>query len=74
MEFSKIFQPPKLHSLYIGLLKNFRKNIPAPSKFHSPQESTGVYPSLFFGGSGDQSLRVTKSPLHSRGCAFIPEV
>ena len=27
-----------------------------------------------FGDSGGQSLWVTKPPLHSRGCAFIPEV
>ena len=46
----KYFRPPKLPSLYIGLLKNFRKNISAPSKFHSPpspRESTGVSLSCF---------------------------
>ena len=32
----KYFHPPKLLSLNIGLLKNFRRNIPAPYKFHRP--------------------------------------
>ena len=38
----KYFRPPELLSFYIGLLRNFIKNIPARYKFYSPQESTGV--------------------------------
>ena len=34
--FKKYFNPPKSLSLWIGLLRNFWKNIPAPYKFHSP--------------------------------------
>ena len=39
--FKKIFQPSKISLPLHRFIKKFLKNIPAPYRFHSPQESTG---------------------------------
>ena len=42
----KNFLPPKLRSFYIGLLRNFMKNIPDPYRFHSPPRINWCVPNI----------------------------